>query len=70
MAEYNVKSLKAEEFISDSEILETIKYAEENKNNINESVPEDADVQHRSFTKDCLNIKQLNISEKHKGLKL
>ncbi|MBQ5884719.1 MAG: [Clostridia bacterium] len=33
-AEYNVKSLKAEEFISDSEILETIKYAEENKNNI------------------------------------
>ncbi len=34
MAEYNVKSLKAEEFISDSEILETIKYAEENKNNI------------------------------------
>ena len=34
MAEYNVKSLKAEEFISDGEILETIKYAEENKNNI------------------------------------
>ena len=31
MSEYNVKSLKAEEFISDSEILETIKYAEENK---------------------------------------
>ena len=34
MLDYNVKSLKAEEFISDSEILETIKYAEENKNNI------------------------------------
>ena len=34
MSDYNVKSLKAEEFISDSEILETIKYAEENKNNI------------------------------------
>ena len=34
MSNYNVKSLKAEEFISDSEILETIKYAEENKNNI------------------------------------
>ena len=33
MAEYNVKSLKAEEFINDGEILETIKYAEENKNN-------------------------------------
>mgnify|MGYP003521068802 CR=1 FL=1 len=33
MSNYNVKSLKAEEFISDSEILETIKYAEENKNN-------------------------------------
>ena len=34
MSNYNVKSLKAEEFISDAEILETIKYAEENKNNI------------------------------------
>ena len=34
MAEYNVKSLKAEEFINDAEILETIKYAEENKNNL------------------------------------
>ena len=34
MAIYNPKSLKAEEFINDGEILETIKYAEENKNNI------------------------------------
>ena len=34
MAKYDVKSLKAEEFINDCEILETIKYAEENKNNI------------------------------------
>ena len=34
MAVYNKKSLKAEEFINDGEILETIKYAEENKNNI------------------------------------
>lgn len=34
MAVYNPKSLKAEEFINDEEILETIKYAEENKNNI------------------------------------
>jgi len=33
MAIYNPKSLKAEEFINDGEILETIKYAEENKNN-------------------------------------
>ena len=31
---YNPKSLKAEEFISDEEILETLRYAEENKNNI------------------------------------
>ena len=31
---YNPKSLIAEEFISDEEILATIKYAEENKNNI------------------------------------
>lgn len=30
---YNAKSLKAEEFISHEEILETLKYAEENKNN-------------------------------------
>ncbi len=30
---YNPKSLKAEEFISDEEILKTIEYAEENKNN-------------------------------------
>ena len=47
----------------------SVSEGEENKNNINKFVPEDADVQHRSFTKDCLNIKQLNISEKHKGLK-
>lgn len=31
---YNVKSLKAEEFISDAEITETLDYAEKNKNNI------------------------------------
>ena len=31
---YNPKSLKAEEFISHEEILNTIKYAEENKNNL------------------------------------
>ncbi len=34
MSEYNVKSMKAEEFISDAEIRETLKYAEENKENI------------------------------------
>ncbi len=33
MAIYDPKSLKAEEFINDGEILETIRYAEENKNN-------------------------------------
>ena len=31
---YNLKSLKAEEFISEEEILDTIKYAEENKDNL------------------------------------
>lgn len=31
---YNVKSLKAEEFISDEEILATLAYADENKNNV------------------------------------
>ena len=34
MAVYNPKSLKAEEFINHEEILETLRYAEENKNNI------------------------------------
>ena len=31
---YNPKSLKAEEFISDEEIKETLEYAEKNKNNL------------------------------------
>ena len=30
---YNPKSLKAEEFINHEEILDTLKFAEENKNN-------------------------------------
>ncbi len=34
MSSYNPKSLKAEEFISDAEIRETLAYAEENKNNL------------------------------------
>lgn len=34
MAIYDPKSLKAEEFINHEEILETLKYADENKNNI------------------------------------
>ena len=34
MAIYNPKSLKAEEFINDEEIRETIRYAEENKHNV------------------------------------
>jgi len=34
MAIYNPKSLKAEEFINDEEILATLEYAEKNKNNI------------------------------------
>ncbi len=34
MAIYDPKSLKAEEFINDGEILDTLRYAEENKNNI------------------------------------
>lgn len=34
MAVYNPKSLKAGEFINDDEIMETLRYAEENKNNI------------------------------------
>ena len=31
---YNPKSMVADEFINDEEIQETLKYAEENKNNI------------------------------------
>ena len=34
MAIYNPKSMKAEEFINDAEIRETIAYANANKNNI------------------------------------
>lgn len=34
MSQYDPKSLKAEEFINDEEILETIRFAEENKRNI------------------------------------
>ena len=34
MAIYNKKSLKAEEFINDQEILDTLEYAEKNKNNV------------------------------------
>jgi len=34
MAIYNPKSLKAEEFINDAEIRETLEYAEKNKNNV------------------------------------
>ncbi len=34
MAQYNPKSLKAEEFINHEEIIETLEYAEKNKNNI------------------------------------
>ena len=34
MATYNPKSRKAEEFIHDGEILETLEYAEKNKNNV------------------------------------
>ncbi|MBQ4165409.1 MAG: [Oscillospiraceae bacterium] len=34
MAIYDPKSLKAEEFINDGEILDTLAYAEANKNNM------------------------------------
>ena len=34
MSSYNPKSLRAEEFICDEEIRETLRYAEENKNNL------------------------------------
>ncbi len=34
MAKYDIKSMKAEEFINDAEIQETLRYAEENKNNV------------------------------------
>ena len=34
IAVYNPKSMKAEEFISHEEILDTLAFAEENKNNL------------------------------------
>ena len=34
MPAYNPKSLNAEEFINHNEIIDTLRYAEENKNNV------------------------------------
>ena len=34
MSIYDPKSMKAEEFINDAEILETLEYAEKNKHNV------------------------------------
>ena len=34
MTQYNPKSLNADEFINDAEILDTLRYADENKDNI------------------------------------
>ena len=34
MAKFDLKSLKAEEFINHEEILDTLRYADENKNNV------------------------------------
>ena len=48
----------------------SVNEGEKKKINIYKSVSGDVDVQFQSLTKDCLNIKQLNISEKHKGFKL
>lgn len=49
---YNVKSLKAEEFISDEEIKETLEYAEANKNNIGliDAIIEKAKTKKRTHT--------------------
>lgn len=49
---YNVKSLKAEEFISDEEIKETLEYAEANKNNIGliDAIIEKAKLKKRTHT--------------------
>lgn len=49
---YNVKSLKAEEFISDEEIKETLEYAEANKNNIGliDKIIEKAKLKKRTHT--------------------
>ena len=68
---YNPKSLKAEEFISHEEILETIKYAEENKNNMEliESLLEKArpkktltvQVFHTGRQACCLHVKTLKL---------
>ena len=55
MAQYNPKSLHAEEFINHEEILETLKYAEENKHNIElidsilEKAPSDKDRHRRTL---------------------
>lgn len=39
MANYNPASSVAEEFINEQEILDTVKYAQKNKNDLELSVP-------------------------------
>ena len=59
---YNAKSLKAEEFISDQEIKETLAYADANKDNISliDEIIEKAKKRRIDFTKGEKVVEYLN----------
>ena len=61
---YNVKSLKAEEFISDEEIKETLEYAEANKNNIGliDAIIEKAKLKNKSLCKEDFEERVMKIT--------
>ena len=67
---YNPKSTKAEEFISDSEVKDTLKYAEENKNNIDliNKILEKARLEKGLTHREASVLLACNIEEKNKEI--
>ena len=67
---YNVKSMKAEEFISDEEIRDTLRFADENKNNIEliDKIMEKARLQKGLNHREASVLLACDIPEKNKEL--
>ena len=67
---YNPKSTKAEEFISDEEVLESLKYAEENKNNVEliDKILEKARLGKGLTHREAVVLLDCNIEEKNKEI--
>ncbi|WP_313346158.1 [FeFe] hydrogenase H-cluster radical SAM maturase HydG [Sedimentibacter sp.] len=67
---YNVKSLKAEEFISHDEILESLKYSDDNKNNIEliDKIIEKAKQRKGLSHKEALVLLDCSIEEKNQEI--